>query len=385
MTAGADGRYVRSGHLLYVRQGTLMAAPFDLRRLEVTGGAVALIANVMQAGNTPNEAFDSGAGQFSVSESGALLYLSGGVFPDPERSLVWVDRTGAVQPLQVPAHAYTSPRLSPDGRRVAVWTQGDRNIWVHDLSRGTLTPVTFEGRNARAIWTPDGTRLTYGSATAGNENLFWKPLDGSGLADRLTTGDYLQVAASWSPDGQTLAFVEAHPETGNDIWVLPLTGERRPRAIIHTRFSEAYPAFSPDGHWLAYASDESGRNEVYVQPYPGPGLRQQVSTDGGTAPAWSGDGRELFYTTTQSVGGQATLTKMMAVGVALRPTFTAGAPRVLFQGRYGASAIIRGYDVTADGRRFLMVQQKDRPPVTVTDMILVQNWVEELKARVPTK
>jgi dipeptidyl aminopeptidase/acylaminoacyl peptidase len=362
-----------------------MAAPFDLQRLEVGGGAVALIADVMQAGNTPNEAFDSGAGQFSVSESGSLLYVPGGIFPDPERSLVWVDRTGAVQPLALPARAYINPRLSPDGHRVVLWTQGDRNIWVHDLARGTLTRLTSEARNARAIWTPDGTRVTYGSATGGTENIFWKPADGSGPAERLTTSDYSNAAGSWSPDGQTLAFTEQRPETGFDIWVLPLSGDRRPRVIIQTRFNEAYLDFSPDGRWLAYASDESGRSEVYVQPYPGPGPRQQVSTDGGTAPAWSRDGRELFYTTTHSIGGQATFTKMMAVPVALRPTFTAGTPRMLFQGRYGATAIIRGYDVMPDGRRFLMVQQKERPAVSAADMILVQNWFEELKARAPTK
>ena len=195
----------------------------------------------------------------------------------------------------------------------------------------------------------------------------------------------MHQSADWSPDGQTLAFVEPRPETGQDIWVLPLTGNRQPRAILQTRFNEAYPDFSPDGQWLAYASNESGRTEVYVQPYPGPGPRQQVSTDGGTAPAWSRDGRELFFTTTQTTGGQATFTKMMAVTVGLRPTFTAGAPRVLFQGHYGATAGIRGYDVTADGRRFLMVQQKERPPVSASEMILVQNWLEELKARVPAK
>ena len=189
----------------------------------------------------------------------------------------------------------------------------------------------------------------------------------------------------WSPDGQALAFVEGRPETGNDVWVLPVQGDRQPRAIIQTRFSEAHPDFSPDGRWLAYASDESGLSEVYVQPYPGPGPRQQVSTGGGMGPAWSRDGRELFYTTPQSFGGQATPTKMMVVAVSLRPTFTAGHPRMLFQGRYGATGIIRGYDVTADGRRFLMVQQKERPPVSAADMILVQDWVEELKSRVPAK
>ena len=228
---GADGRYLPSGHLLYVRRGTLMAVPFDLERLEVTGGAVALIADVMQSANTPSEASESGAGQFSVSESGSLLYRAGRHLSRPGTlPRVGGSAPAQVQPLALPARAYLSPRLSPDGQRVVFWTQGDRNVWVHDLARGTLTRLTSEARNARAIWTPDGTRVTYGSATGGNENLFWKPADGSGPAERLTTSDNLHFAADWSPDGQTLVFVETRPETGQDIWVLPLTGNRQPRA-----------------------------------------------------------------------------------------------------------------------------------------------------------
>ena len=382
----ADGRYVPSGHLVYVRRGTLMAVPFDLERLEATGGAVALIANVMQAANEPSEQFDTGAGQFSVSASGALLYLPGGIFPDPERSLVWVDRaTGAVQTLPVPTKAYASPRLSPDGRQVVVWTQGDRNVWVHDLSRGTVTRLTSERRNARAIWTLDGKGVTYGSAAGGTENLVVRPADGSGSAEPLTKSRKLQYAAAWSPSDHALLFVEQDPDFLLDIMVMPASGDRRPRPLVQTRFTEAYPDLSPDGRWLAYASDESGRTEVYVQPYPGPGPRQQVSANGGTGPAWSHDGRELFYTTTQTMGGQATLTRMMVVPVTLRPTLTVGAPRQLFEGRFGATAGIRSYDVTADGRRFLMVQQKERPAVAAAEMILVQNWLEEVKARVPVK
>jgi Tol biopolymer transport system component len=167
--------------------------------------------------------------------------------------------------------------------------------------------------------------------------------------------------------------------------VMPASGDRRPRPIVETRFQEAYPDLSPDGRWLAYASDEFNRSEVYVQPYPGPGPRKQVSTDGGTGPAWSRDGRELFYTIVPTTGGQAAPTRMMTVPVTLGPTFTAGAPRLLFEGRYGATAVIRSYDVTADGRRFLMVQQKERPALAVSAMILVQNWLEEVKARVPVK
>jgi dipeptidyl aminopeptidase/acylaminoacyl peptidase len=361
-----------------------MAVRFDLDRLEVAGGAVALIADVMQAANTPSSAFESGAGQFSVSESGSLLYLPGGIFPDPQRSIVWVDRSGAAQPLALPDKAFSSPRLSPDGRQVVVWTQGDRTVWVHDLARGGLTRLTTEGRNARAIWTPDGTRVTYGSSSGGVETLFWTPADGSGPAERLTSGDNMQFGASWSPDGQTLAFTES-PPAGADIWVLPLAGDRRPRPILQTRFNESYPEFSPDGRWLAYASDESGRNEVYVQPYPGPGPRKQVSTDGGTAPAWARDARELFFTNTTTVGGQPTNTRMMVVSMTLAPTLTVGAPRMLFEGSYGATGAIRSYDVTPDGRRFLMVQQKDRPTVSASAMVLVQNWFAELNARVPAR
>jgi len=383
----ADGRYLPSRHLAYMRRGTLMAAPFDRERLEVTGGAVALIADVMQAANGPQETFDSGAGQFSVSRSGALLYLPGGIRPDPERSLVWVDRTGGVQPLPLLPRAYLSPRLSPDGQRVVVWTQGDRNVWLHDLTRGATTRLTSEGRNARAIWTPDGKSITYGSASGGSENLVSIPVDGSAPAERLVTSPNLKYASAWSKADQALVFVETRPKTGLDVMVMPPSGDRRPRPLLETRFDEAYPDFSPDGRWLAYASNETetGRSEVYVRPYPGPGPRQQVSANGGTGPAWSRDGRELFFTTTQTAGGQATLAGMMVVPVTLAPTFTAGPPRQLFEGRYGATGGIRSYDVTADGKRFLMVQQKERAAVVASEMILVQNWLEEVKARVPVK
>jgi eukaryotic-like serine/threonine-protein kinase len=379
--AGADGRYLPSGHLLYLRKSTLMAVPFDLQHLSPTGGAVALIPDVMQSANTPNESSESGAGQFSVSATGSLLYASGGIFPDPERSLVWVDRNGAAEPLPLASRPYLSPRVSPNGNRLLVWTQGDRNVWVHDLLRGVTTRLTFEGRNARAIWTPDGTRITYGSASAGAENLFWRSSDGSGTTERLASSELQQAAATWTPDGKTLLFMQGEPTSGYDIWMLSLEGDRRPHPFLQTPFNEQYAEISPDGRWLAYVSNQSGRAEVYVQPYPGPGARQQISIDGGTAPAWSRDGREVFYMTAPSVGGQAAQTTMMVVPVQLKPVFTAGTPRVLFQGRYGVTANIRGYDVAPDGRRFLMVQQKDRPAMRVAEMIVVQNWIEELKQK----
>ncbi|HVH28778.1 MAG TPA: protein kinase [Vicinamibacterales bacterium] len=382
---GADGRVLPTGQLLYLRRGTLMAVAFDLEQVAATGGPVALIADVMQSANTPNDAFEGGAGQFSVSATGSLLYAPGGTFPPPERSLAWVDRNGTAEPLPLASRPYASPRLSPDGRRLLVWTQGDRNVWVHDLSRGVTTRLTFEGRNARAIWTPDGTRITYASTVAGAENLFWRPSDGSGTTERLAPSEGYQAPGVWTPDGRTLLFIQENPTTPLDIWTLSLDGDRRPQPFLQTSYDEEYVDLSPDGRWLAYVSNQSGRGEVYVQPYPGPGARQQISLDGGTAPAWSRDGRELFYTTTSSVGGQATLTTMMVVPVQLQPTFTAGTPRRLFQGRYGATANIRAYDVTSDGRRFLMVQQKERPAMRLADMIIVQNWVEELRQKVRPK
>jgi serine/threonine-protein kinase len=380
---GADGRYLPSGHLLYVTRGTLMAVPFDLQRLEVTGGAVAMVDNVMQAANTTNEASESGAGEFSVSTTGSLLYAPGGVLPDAERSLVWVDRSGNAEPLPLPSRAYLSPRISPDGRRAAVWTQGDRNVWVIDLARGIMTRLTSEGRNARAIWTPDSQRITYTSATAGAENIFSRPADGSGPAERLTTSDLQQTVSSWSPDGHTLLFMVTPPATGYDIWVLTGDHDRHASPVVQTPFNENYAEFSPDGRWIAYVSNESGQLEVYVRPYPGPGARQQISVGGGTAPAWSHDGRELFYNTARSIGGQATSMKMMSVPIKLQPTFDAGTPHAIFEGTFGSSAAIRGYDVTADGKRFLMVQQKERPQANSSELVLVEHWVDELERKVP--
>ena len=378
---GADARYVPTGHLVYAKGGTLMAMPFDLARLEVTGGSAGIVEGIMQATNASSTVFDTGAAQFSVSTTGVLTYLPGGIFPDPERSLVWVGRDGTAEPLPLPSRRYLGPELSPDGQRLAVWTQGDRNVWVSDISRATMSRLTTDGLNARVIWTPDGKRLTFGSTTTGQENLFWKPADGSGAAERLTTDPNLQAASSWSPDGKTLAFLQRVGLINYDIWLLSFeNGVTKARPFLQTPFREVYAEFSPDGRWLAYVSNESGREEVYVQPYPRSGGKQQVSTDGGSQPAWARNGREMFFT----VPGSSGTTRMMAVDVTLGATFTVGRPRMLFEGRSGGQALIRGYDVTADGRRFIMVQDKEQPPEpAITEMVLVQNWFEELKRRVP--
>ena len=206
--------------------------------------------------------------------------------------------------------------------------------------------------------------------------------DGSGAPDRLVPCDCQSFAGSWTPDGRAIVGVEWNG-TDYDIVVIDVAATRHKTPLLHGKAAERYPDISPDGRWIAYASSESGKDEVYVQPFPNLGSRHQISTDGGIAPAWSRDGRELFYTTTATFGGQATLTRMMAVSVATAPRFAASPPRVLFEGRYGATGGVRPYDVSLDGQRFLMVTQKERAPISASQMILVQNWLEELKARVP--
>jgi serine/threonine-protein kinase len=376
---GADARYVSSGHLVYMRSGTLVAATFDASTGELGSGGLTMLDDVMQAANMINEAYDTGGGQFAVS-AGALLYVPGGIFPDREKTIVVADRKGRLTVLPVPSRPYYAPLLSPDGTQLVVWTQGvDRNVWIYSLERGTLTRLTTEGRNHRGIWTPDGKRITYAGSTSGGYNLFWVPADGSGPRERLTTGDTTQAPSAWSPDGQTLLLMERDTiSTESKVMAISL-GDRNPKPVIQSRFESSFPEFSADGRWVAYVSTESGRSEVYVQPYAGPGPRRQISTDGGDAPAWSRNGRELFYTSAGS--GHI---RMMAVPITLDP-FATGSPRMLFEGTFSLQASTRGYDVSADGQRFYLTQLKERPPVRATHMVLVQNWVEELKQRLPVK
>jgi Tol biopolymer transport system component len=290
---------------------------------------------------------------------------------------VWVNRNGVEQPVAAPARAYVFPRLSPDGRQVCVAiAEQETQTWLYDLSRETWTRFTFEGNvNLSGIWTLDGTRIAFQSNKEGPLNIFWQRADGSGGLERLTTSEYNNFPASWSPDGKLLAFVEVHPTTGFDIWVLQLN-DRKAKPFLQTPFNESVPRFSPDGRWLAYISNESGRWEIYVQSYPGPGGKWQISTEGGTEPVWNPNGRELFYRSGE---------KMMAVDIATQPSLTAGKPRVLFEGRYNPSpGTSPNYDVAPDGQRFLMIKPADAGEAAPTQINVVLNWFEELKRRVPT-
>jgi serine/threonine-protein kinase len=357
--AGVLPRYAPSGHLIYTQRGNLMAAPFDLERLAITGGAVPVIEGVLPL-------------QYSFSWNGTLVYIPGS-FQSPQSRLVWVDRKGAEQPLPVPPHNYVMPRISPDGRRVAAaLEEADSQIWIYDLARDALTRLTFQqGYNIDPAWTADGKRIVFKGA--GNR-LYWQPSDGGGASEALTNGPLStnDVPSSTSPDGQVLAFTqESAPRS---IWILPLQ-DRKPHLFDRGQSNENAPRFSPDGHWIAYDSAESGRDEIYVQPYPGPGGKWQISAEGGTEPVWNPKGGELFY---------RNRSKMMAVEITTHPAFSLGKPRVLFEGVYVPTPrSLPDYDVSPDGQRFLMVKATEQAQAS-TQINVVLNWFEELKRRVPS-
>ncbi|HYV30534.1 MAG TPA: protein kinase, partial [Candidatus Binatia bacterium] len=349
LEGGTYARYVPSGHLVYARAGGLVAVPFDLKRVAVTGPPVSILEDVSMHPT-------SGVAEFSSSDSGSLAYVAGGTRGD-ERTRLWVDRKGAAQALPASPRAYFSPRLSPDGQRLAVGIFGisgsNQGVWLYDLARGTLTRLAETALVPFPFWTPDGKGLTVNLAQQGPLNLFWMAADGGGSAERLTTSDNPQFPGSWSPDGQVLAFSEVDPTTGYDIWVLRLEGDRKPQPFLHTPSNESAPTFSPDGRWLAYQSDESGREEIYVRPFPSPGGKWLISTEGGTQPVWARNGRELFYRNGD---------KMMAAAVETKPTFAAAKPKLLFEGHYetGIYPSLPNYDVSPDGRRFLMIKSSEQ-------------------------
>jgi serine/threonine-protein kinase len=379
----ADARYVASGHLVFMRRGKLMAAPFNLDRLEVTGPAVAVVDDVMQAINMPNTTADSGAGQFAVSAQGTLVYVTGGVQRSDPNEIVWVDRaTGKQESTGVPPGVFGAPRISPDGRRILMFsgaTTGDdaSRLWLYDIERKSQTALTSrDERIVWGIWSPDGTRVAYERLDAGRGTLHVIAVNGTGEPERLTDArPAFQTPGSWSRSG-TLAYVENAPTTATDIRVLDLSSGTDMIAV-QTPNTEGFAEFSSDGKWLAFASDVSGRSEVYVQAYPGSGPRGLVSTGGGTAPAWRRDGSELYYYWVNDGVMHVYAVSMTASGT----TMTPGTPRELFSGRFNTTGPARGYDVTGDGSRFLFARNVEQPQVS-TQMVLVENWSEELKRQV---
>jgi serine/threonine-protein kinase len=376
---GADSRYLPTGHLVFVRRGTLMAAPFSLNRLEITGPAVTVTAGLLQAFNGAESRENSGAGQYSVSESGTLIYASGGIFPEPESQFFWVDRSGRAEPWTAfgrrPAFAI---RLSPDGRSAAYYTLGlNRHLGVYDIQRDIVTKLTSDGAAVFPTWTPDGKRVAFAWSKAGPVNIWWKPLDGSGEMEQLTKSEFSQYPGSWTQDGRYLALVEANPATDSDILVLKME-DRQLSRFVTTPSGEQSPDFSPDGRWLAYASNESGRLEIYIRSFPGGDRRITISNQGGMDPLWAPDGRELFY-------WNLDYSKLMKVNISPVQDSPPGAPMVLFEFATGSEGLVRAYDITPDGRRFLIRARPKFAPTEVTQLNLVQNWFEELKRLCPVK
>jgi len=377
----ADGRYASTGHVVFARLGSLFAAPFDPSNLQLTGAAIEVVGNVQQAYQATNVGEDSGAGQYSFAENGTLVYSVGPLFETVENSLIWVDRQGNATPLPVPGGRYLFPRLSPDGKRIAVHVEGlNDDVWVIDVERNSLSRLTDEkGTDGYETWAADGSGITYRSEKSGSPGIYEIPADRSGPPERLV--DIPQATpTTWSPDGRTLVFLVAAANQP-DIWVLERGSE--PKPFAQSPFSEKWPALSPDGLWLVFASNRTGRDEIYVTPFPGPGPEYQVSNRSGSEPAWSPNGKELFYRRMND----DSLISMIAVDITTTPTFRAGVFRELFRGtnaEFGQAGPVRNYDVSSDGNSFLMVRTTGPPRDLVTHLNVVFNWFEELKRLVPT-
>ncbi len=354
---GMNPRYLPTGHLVYSRSATLIAAPFDARQGKITGPEATLVENVRSE--------EWGSVQYALANDGTLVYVSGG--PAWIGGPVWVDRDGTKTPLTAPPRSYKNLSLSPDGRRLAVEiSEASQDIYIYEFERGVLTRFTNEGDNGYPRWTPDGTAVTFSRYTASGIDIVSKSID-SGSEMVLFSGEVGDMQ-SWSPDGNDLLFLQVSQETGLDLW--SKADSHPPSPWLVTPFREMEAEFSPDGRYVVYVSDESGQYEVYVRPASGQAGKWAVSTAGGEEPLWSKDGRELFYRDGQ---------KWMAVEVSTIPQFKAGSPRMLFEGPY---LNVRGvsYDVAADGR-FLLLEENFKQPPTM-QLNVVFNWSDEVKRRV---
>jgi Tol biopolymer transport system component len=379
---GFYGRYVPSGHVVYMHEGTLFAVPFDLKRLEVTGQPTPILEGVAISPLNGN-----GGAQFSFSDTGNLVYVAGSG-GGQSVSIDWMDHEGKFTPLRQTPGNYYNPAFSPDGKRLALDISDGkrRDIWVYEWERDTLTRLTFAGdNNTFPLWTPDGQGIVYSSQEKGGApNLWWIRADGAGNAQRLAESKYQQAEHSFRPDGKVLAFAEFNPGTGWDIMTLSIEGDEKsgwkpgePKPFVNSPFAEQTPAFSPDGRWLAYASTESGNFEVYVRPFPGPGGKWQISTGGGVIPTWSRNGKELFYRTLDHK-------IMMLTYTASGDSFHADKPQLWAPGQFTDRGINFNFDLHPDGKRFAVLKGPGTEAPAVNKVNIVLNWFEELKRSVPT-
>jgi Tol biopolymer transport system component len=365
--------YAPPGYLLRVIQGGLVAHRFDVERGVVSDESVP----VAQSVGTDDGTFHSA---FSVSNAGVLAHRPGAV---ARRQLVWIDRTGKVTgALRPPDDALlASPQLTPDGRRVGVSrsVQGNFDVWLIEIARGLLSRFTFDaGNDANPVWSPDGIRVIFQSGRNGRWDLFEKPASGAVDEQPLLVTPQDKVPLDWSPDGRVLLYASQDPKTGSDLWALPLAGKGKPFPVVQTSADEREGQFSPDGRWVSYVSNETGIDEVYIRPFPGPGGKRQVSTNGGVDPRWRRDGRELFYVAPDG--------KLMAVAIQVETdgrTVSPGAPVALFPTRFASGANVNvgfnsrpQYAVAPDGRFLMNVTVDDPTPSPIT---IVLNWATALK------
>jgi serine/threonine-protein kinase len=387
VTGGSDGRYVRTGHIVYTLGNALLAVPFDVERLNVTGGPVSVLEGVRRA------SFAGGGGadaQVAIAASGAIAYIPGEATASPA-TLMLVDRSGQRKGLNVPDGVYRSPRISPDGKRFAVDRDDGREIaiWIGDMAGGLpMRKLTYEGRSSQyPAWTPDSLRVLFSSDRGGDPDLYWQRVDG-GPAERFARVDMIPMPESFSPDGKALILTN-RPGGGSaganaSILLLPMEGERKPSVVVPPPATNAH--LSPNGRWLAYHSNRSMRNEVWVEPFPPTGEKHQITFDGGsTSPLWSPDGKQLFFLSFVGNPSPGNNTRRLTVvdvqtdGAFLALKTTPLPIEVFTMGP-------RPYDVTRDGKYFLAMFQKAPDAASATEEIhVVLNWTEELKRRVPSK
>jgi Tol biopolymer transport system component len=385
VNGGADGRYLPTGHLIYTVDGDLFAVAFDAEALAVSGGAVPILQGVLRAGQTPGT-------NYAIANDGTLAYLPGDAPNAGQSSLVWVDREGREEPFGLGPRNYGLTRVSPDGDRIAtqIPEAGGTEIWVSDIARPVLSPITSSDRpKFTPLWTPDSTRVVTTSFNGGDPTMYLTLADGTGELETLMTleeGVGLLSAESWSLDGEVVFTYGAvvAPRIGLFDLEPDSNGTRSWRPLIDRSAGASMLAVSPNGEWIAYQSADTGEYGVYIEQFPGLGNRRAISTDpGGWAPAWSSAGDEIYY---RRLGDGA----MMAVSIQTSPRLEIGAPEVLFESQgytplitpQAGGAAGRDWDVAPDGR-FLMI--KANAATEASEIIVVQNWFEELKRLVPTE
>ena len=364
---GSYARYVPTGHVVFVRESTLYAMPFDLDSLELTGTPFPVLEHI-----TSNPVH--GSAQYDFSQTGILVYSEGSAI-GRQATVVAHQRDGTVETLPAEMAEYYGPRFSPSGDKMAltVGAFDDADAWIVDLQRGTRTRLTFSDKSEwRPLWSPDGNWIVFASDRNGSPNLYRKPADGSRDTERLTENTNVQVPTDWSGDGRVILYSEMSSESGWDLWALDVeSGEAQP--LVEAKFHQAGGVLSPDGRWVAYQSNESGRREVYVRPFPGPGGKWQISTAGGSWPRWSREGNELFYMSLED--------DLVAVPVTAEgDRFVAGNPEKLFDASGYVNEFFGSYDVAPGGRRFAFLEvagNQDGAPDR-SQLGFVMNWYEQL-------